>query len=298
MRFFEKQKVDEIGIIGVKLQKILIFFMILNVFAFFQWSFWSWLSGLSTMVILYTGFYGAYKRRERLIQFYFVVTVMLIVLTVVAVLLGLAIAGTHHNEDDDITPAFEVAPVNDSRVLDGSVPPVTPPLSQPKTNQPSSSPLMDLTAPKNISVSSPNITVAIGTSERSVNGGFVLVFVIVFVLSLVVFALKITSLVLASRMVKMLRERQAHNLAHPIGRKSVPQTETQPMYQQVMYIPVPIQPNMNNMNMMGMNNMNMGMNNISMNNMHSNGAPFTNVMYNPYVTPFQPQQSSAPRQDV
>lgn len=273
MKFFEKQKVDEIGIVGVKLQKILIFFMILNLFSFFQMSFWSWFSGITTMAVLYTGFYGAYKRRDRLVQFYFVVTVMFIVITAVAVLLSVSFAASRNDDSDPtVTPVNFITPMTNS----SKVPPLT---SQPKIAEGSAvAPLLDVSPASNSSI--PNNPTTAEMHER-VDGSMVLLVIFLFVLSIVLFALKISSLVLASRMVKMLRERQAHNLAHPIEKKSTPQHETQPMYQQVMYIPVPMQAN----------------------NMNANGAPFTNVVYNPYMNPymnpFQPQPpSSAPRQDV
>jgi len=62
MKFFENQKIDEIGILGVKLQKILIFLSIVNLVAFIQFSLFGFIAGLSMQIILGMGLYGSYKR--------------------------------------------------------------------------------------------------------------------------------------------------------------------------------------------------------------------------------------------
>lgn len=271
MSFFKRQQVDEIGILGVKLQKLLIFFMILNVFNFFHLNVICWLSALFYMVILYCGFTGAYKRRERLLQLYVVVSILMIVLSTLAVVFIVA-GNAHRNHEEvenndntptDVVPAFTPnATVTNNNNNDKDIPTQKPSSALPPTN--ASSPLMELRPASSVSNGTDDTTVVV---HERVSAGIILISVLGFVFSLIVFALKISSLVLASRMIRMLRERQAHNLAHPIApRKQTP--TSQPMYQPVMYIPVPVQPN---------------------------GAPFTSVMYNPYVTPFQPQ-SSAPRQ--
>jgi len=282
MKFFERQKVDEIGIIGVRLQKILLFFMILNLFMFFSTNFLSILAGLFNFTILYCGFVGAYKRRERLIQVYFTVTVLMIALSFVMVLLSVSFAASHdHNEAEGsdshpIPMPMEIVPQNGTENT-----PIQTPVAQPKTGNPGSPSEVPggSNAPSSSGSSasdvkpvpqSPPVVSAQPLTKVTVNP---LALVLSFIVTLILFFLKITSLVLASRMIRMLKERQAHNLQHPIAmtpRKTAPQ----PMYQPVMYIPLPVQPN-------------------------ANGAPFQSMMYNPYVTPFQPQpQSSAPRQDV
>jgi len=275
MKFFERQKVDEIGIIGVRLQKILIFFMILNLFMFFSTNFLSLLAGLFNFTILYCGFVGAYKRRERLIQVYFPVTVLVIALSFVMVLLSVSFAASHDHEDPHPTPMVtmpkEIVPQNGTENI-----PIQTPVAQPKTGNPGSPSEVPggSNAPSSSGSSASDIKPvpqsAVVKASATVNP---LALVLSFILSLLLFFLKITSLVLASRMIRMLKERQAHNLQHPIA-MTTRKTAPQPMYQPVMYIPVPVQPN-------------------------ANGAPFQSMMYNPYVTPFQPQpQSSAPRQDV
>jgi len=279
MKFFERQKVDEIGIIGVRLQKILLFFMILNLFMFFSTNFLSLLAGLFNFTILYCGFVGAYKRRERLIQVYFTVTVLMIVMSFVVVLLSVSFAASLDREDGDEAHPIPMpfVPQNATENL------VLTPVAQPKTGgnpgSPSevpggsNAPLPGSSGSSGSSVVDvkPVPTVVVQPHQMTVSP---VALILSFVLSLLLFFLKITSLVLASRMIRMLKERQAHNLQHPIA-MTTRKTAPQPMYQPVMYIPVPVQPNTNGM------------------------AQFQSMMYNPYVTPFQPQpQSSAPKQDV
>jgi len=82
MRFFEKQKVDQIGVTSVALQKILLFFMILSLLSLFN-------GGLISYVLCAIGFLGAYKRHPGLLRTYYVVSIALIVavfiLSIVAV---------------------------------------------------------------------------------------------------------------------------------------------------------------------------------------------------------------------
>jgi len=282
MKFFERQKVDEIGIVGVRLQKILLFFMILNLFMFFSTNFLSIVAGLFNFTILYCGFVGAYKRRERLIQVYFTVTVLMIALSFVMVLLSVSFAASHNHEEGEgsephpVTMPMEIVPQNGTENA-----PIQTPVAQPKTGNPGSP--SELPGGSNAPLSSGSSasdvkpvpqTPQVDPQPAVATGVNPLVLVLSFILSLILFFLKITSLVLASRMIRMLKERQAHNLQHPIA-MTTRKTAPQPMYQPVMYIPVPVQPNTNGM------------------------AQFQSMMYNPYVTPFQPQpQSSAPKQDV
>lgn len=79
MKFFAKQKVDQIGITAVTLQKILLFLMILSLFTIFNGGFFSFLLCL-------IGFIGAYKRSPGLLTAYVSISVVLIVLcSVVAI---------------------------------------------------------------------------------------------------------------------------------------------------------------------------------------------------------------------
>jgi len=276
MRFFERQKVDEIGILGVKLQKLLIFFMFLNVFTLLG-GFLNFLWGLITMIVLYCGFVGAYKRRPRLLQLYFTFNVLMIVLTFVMVLLSVSV-NSHKHTAVAVDAAPQALPPVNSTVSsnDGTRPTAVPVTPAPKKDNGGNTVSGSMEV-KPLPKDEPQP--AVDHQQVKASGGMIAAWVILFVLGLMVFALKISTLVLASRMIRMLKERQAHNLAHPIPmvvKRPTAQTQTQtpqpPAFQPIMYIPMPMQPN-------------------------GNGAPFTPMaMYNPFVTPFQPQPpSSAPR---
>eukprot|EP00026_Physarum_polycephalum_P012693 Phypoly_transcript_13020.p1 GENE.Phypoly_transcript_13020~~Phypoly_transcript_13020.p1 ORF type:complete len:325 (+),score=46.18 Phypoly_transcript_13020:53-976(+) len=73
MKFFAKQKVDQIGITAVTLQKILLFLMILSIFTMFNGGFFSFFLCL-------IGFIGAYKRSSGMLTAYVSISVVLIVL--------------------------------------------------------------------------------------------------------------------------------------------------------------------------------------------------------------------------
>jgi len=281
MRFFERQKVDEIGILGVKLQKLLIFFMFINVLTMLSGSL-NFLWGLVTMIILYCGFVGAYKRRPRLLQVYFTINVLLIVLTFVMILLSLSISATHKNhvETMEVDPAPQAYPVNSTVSNDGTRPSAA---LTPLTPAPKKDPNGNVATPVDVQpIPKTDVPTEEQHVQKKVSGAAIAVWVVLFVFGLIIFALKISTLVLASKMIKMLKERQAHNLAHPIPMmvKKPAQTQTPqpPAFQPIMYIPMPMQPNGNG------------------------AAPFQPMamynpyMSNPYMTPFQPQPpSSAPR---
>lgn len=88
MNFFEKQKVDVIGQVGVSLQKILLFFMILSAFTLFN-------GGLLSFLICLVGFIGAVKRNPRLLATYYSVTIFFIILFF---FLSLASMATYNND--------------------------------------------------------------------------------------------------------------------------------------------------------------------------------------------------------
>jgi len=88
MHFFEKQKIDQAGIVGVSLQKVLIFLMIVNVLGVFAGGF---LSSILGFLLLLVGFLGAYRRRTCFLMAYFSISVAIIAIAAVAaviVLLG------------------------------------------------------------------------------------------------------------------------------------------------------------------------------------------------------------------
>jgi len=98
MHFFQKQKYDAAGVLGVSLQKSIIFLMIVSSIGLF--SSFGVLSTLFSMAILFTAFWGAYKRRPCLLSFYFWFNIVFGVLGfVVAICLVLFVFTTPMNNN-------------------------------------------------------------------------------------------------------------------------------------------------------------------------------------------------------
>jgi len=80
MKYFENQQVDEIGIVSVKLQKILIFLLIVNCFGIINALLHGCMIGLIllSVALLMTslGLKGASKRRYKLVRTYYIFTVI------------------------------------------------------------------------------------------------------------------------------------------------------------------------------------------------------------------------------
>lgn len=74
MHFFEKQRVDQIGIMSVALQKVLILLMIVNVFSLFN------VGGFLSFLLCIIGFLGAVKRKPCLLMIYYLVSVITMIL--------------------------------------------------------------------------------------------------------------------------------------------------------------------------------------------------------------------------
>lgn len=73
MHYFEKQQVDQIGIVSVALQKVLIFLMVINAFSLFS------LGGVFGFFLCLIGFIGASRRRTCLLMAYFSISVFILV---------------------------------------------------------------------------------------------------------------------------------------------------------------------------------------------------------------------------
>jgi len=90
MKFFAKQRVDQIGITAVSLQKILLFLMILSLFTMFNGGFFSFLLCL-------IGFIGAYKRSTGMLTAYVSISVILIVLCSIVAISSIFVASSDDN---------------------------------------------------------------------------------------------------------------------------------------------------------------------------------------------------------
>jgi len=246
MKFFEKQKIDEIGTVGVRLQKIIIFLAVITATGYLHCGLASAISTTLALVLFYIGFYGSYKRRENCLRFYFVVNVMLIVFACVLVIASLFYVS---GEQDDGLRNSSKGELMDLKKGNGDLLPVDPP----KT------PGIPSDAPSNSS-STPSSPPPMDLSPPSYTGVSLILTILLFTAILVIVALKIQSLVLAAKMAKMLRATRIQNLAHPVVRKPSPQPSPVPFpyphhhhhhqginnpeasYQPVVYIPISLPP--------------------------------------------------------
>jgi flagellar basal body-associated protein FliL len=247
MKFFERQKVDEIGIQAVKLEKILIALGVFAATGFLNLSLGSFVSTILSLVLLYVAFRGATKRNERLLRIYFNVTVAIFFI-VLFMIVFFSLSQNHnvsHAYPLDIQPtttnASEAQPLysagssNDASSSVEGATPLTFNSDSSNNGNPSSS---EPTNPNQV----PTASQAETNSTALMIGG-----IIGITLVIVLFILKIASLVLACRIARMLRAEQAKNLAHPITRKQQEPLLSNTSSESVpapVYIQMPIQPTM------------------------------------------------------
>jgi len=234
--------VDEIGLVGVKLQKILLFLGLVNIFNLLHRG--GLLLALVAFIILYIGFFGALKRRERMLRFYYVFNVVLLVFAFVGALFlvffFMAVAAKPDSQMDEGPGIDNFSPLNSTSESNAT-----------SLVVPNAAPLHPTFHPMNETDTNLNATSLTFNNNRMTEDGnheFPARFILCWVFGIVVFALKITSIVLAGRMARMLRERNLHNLAHPITHKngytSVPQNpqpQAEAQAPQIVYIQVPMQ---------------------------------------------------------
>jgi len=246
MKFFEKQKVDEIGYLGVKLQKVLLFLCFVAALGFLDFAVITWVLSLLTLALLFTGFWGSYKRNATLLRIYVTINVVLITFMLVTVAVSMIYLSLYPPQDSN-------------NPLDGSAS---------DNGMPASSKLMSLYHPAAKQIRSDGTNdfkelLPVGTPESSADSNTQLTdltkpnqnsmptdlkpqdyttqniwFFLSLLVSLIIFAYKIASIVMAARMARMLREKQVLNLAHPMKRESQP-AAPEPQY---VYIPMNVQP--------------------------------------------------------
>jgi len=84
-KFFQSQKLDEAGLVGITLQKLLVFFMILDaLWLFCGYSFFASFMGILFHFVV---FMGVYRRRTAVLLFYVVFHVAMFVLGALAIIL-------------------------------------------------------------------------------------------------------------------------------------------------------------------------------------------------------------------
>jgi len=102
-KFFANQKQDAAGLVGITLQKLLIFFMVLDVFSmFFSGSFFT---AFLTLLFHFVVFMGVYRRRTAVLCIYVVIHIVLFVL--VALVLIVAVSSLMYMPYDSSSGEFD-----------------------------------------------------------------------------------------------------------------------------------------------------------------------------------------------
>lgn len=247
-RFFENQRVDEIGFYSVKLQKVLIalaFFNLLGLLAGVN----SWFGALIEIILLWVAFHGAHKRKHRPLRAYVCVNITFMILGLIFMLGALMVYNTNSDVMYEDEPVMEINPSQNNTEM-----------------QNINTPLMDLHPANNASNSDnstiPSLDIPSSSSYDSVSGAYVTLYILFAIAQILVLVLKFMSIVMAARLARMICAYNCLHLSHPTPSPSskaeevspspsyfpmqpVPQQPNQPMYPQPMYVPVVIngQPN-------------------------------------------------------
>jgi len=239
-RFFENQRVDEIGFYSVKLQKVLIALIVFHLISLLFGVFSNWLSILVELVLFWICFYGAYKRNHKPLRAYVCINVALMILGVIVFICAIIFVSAVHNDSEPVDVIDITVPDNDTN-----------------------SDMVDLLPPINNGTDITgmiNIIPAVVT-RPNVPTEFFIVYVLIVFLSALVLVLKLVSIIMAMRLARMICEYNRIHLSHPevchkeptqpqqssyIPLNQMPQEQGQPpMYPQMpMYFPVVVnQPN-------------------------------------------------------
>jgi hypothetical protein len=217
-RFFANQKLDAPGIIGITLQKLLIFFMVLDVISFFCG--FGLFSSLMSLLFHFVVFMGVYRRRTAVLLLYVVFHVAFFILAAFALIVVVMYVQPGDYMDQSSYGSSSEVDIH--------------------YNSTSSSYFRSL---RNIFVTAPNNTSSAGesssdsfytSSEEAYDQSFFLFSIIALLLSVVLLYCKILSVVLAHKMRKLL-------LAQTVLPVSRPETEVL----EPTYIPADFDNNMN-----------------------------------------------------
>lgn len=219
-RFFKNQNLDEAGIVGITLQKLLIFFMVLDGAAFFFG--FSLFSSFMSLLFHFVVFMGVYRRRTGVLLLYVIFHVVFFILAAFALILVVSSLMYLSSEVQQPTDMH-----HNSTFVHGR-------------NHTSTNPLYDLTsfftngygyAPQNATVatSAPNPPHHSGeSSEVQVGQSFFIVSILALLLSVIVLYCKILSVVLAHRMRKLILA-PALPVSRPVETEAK-QTESEPTF--------------------------------------------------------------------
>jgi uncharacterized membrane protein len=240
-RFFEKQRVDEIGFYSVRLQKVLLYLAIFNLLGLLA-GLNSWIGALIEVLLLWIAFHGAYKRRARPLRAYVCINITLMIMGVIFLLTALMFFNTQDDKQN-----YPILDLN-------------PPPSNNKTD------LLDLQPPPaNVTAPSQNNTNTdfkdIEVPDAHLSGGLIALYLMVIVCQIIVFIMKMISIVMAARLARMIctyncLQLSSHTCNKPetpspspsnsyIPMQPIQPQSSAPMYPQPMYVPVVIngQPN-------------------------------------------------------
>eukprot|EP01112_Ceratiomyxa_fruticulosa_P004972 TRINITY_DN1553_c0_g1_i1.p1 TRINITY_DN1553_c0_g1~~TRINITY_DN1553_c0_g1_i1.p1 ORF type:complete len:326 (+),score=79.42 TRINITY_DN1553_c0_g1_i1:104-979(+) len=195
MHFFEKQRVDAAGILGVKLQKALIFLGVVSLTAFF---FGAILPSVFSLLILAIGFSGAYRRRPCLLSLYFWINIIIAILGVVFVV-AMMVASTQTDMAQSNGYSNEEIAVNPIPLpTDPNSPiPTTPYDSSDSQSSQSSDSFSS-------SIEYDSSTSYYVSGDYSLNAVLVIVLILCVVLSVLITFFKVFSIVLAWKMRSLL----------------------------------------------------------------------------------------------
>jgi len=231
MHFFEKQKYGDAGIIGVKIQKLVLFLMVARFVAYiFSWNInlINLIGTFTVFLFLFLGFWGSYKRNVRMLQCYYITNVVVIVASAVLVAFVVIPMLLHAPDQTNYPPVND--PSFNSTVPDSSVTQPDAPTDETNTTEPLN---VSLIANDTSSSDIPNYHFGL------IEGAVIL---LAGIISIAMFVIRIITIIFAAKMVRLLKEKQAQSLAHPTkGTQSYhPMTQIMP---NTMYIQVPVQPN-------------------------------------------------------
>jgi len=223
MRFFEQQRIDAAGIKAVQLEKIILFLAFWKALGFLDFNFFSLITTTVSLAILYVGFRGAVTRNERMLRFFYSISLFCMFLMAFFMFFGTMSAQSEQpqmvNMPNIQSNNSSTAPIAE-RVISGD------------DDNSNSTQMIDVNsaAPNNASLTPTSIIQS--QVHTSITAGF---FILLFVISLVFLILKFSAIILACQIVRLLRVEQARNLAHPVSKRL---DDTLPVY-----IPIQVQPN-------------------------------------------------------
>jgi len=218
-RFFKNQQLDEAGIVGITLQKLLIFFMVLDAAAFFFG--FSLFSSFMSLLFHFVVFMGVYRRRTGVLLLYVIFHVVFFILAAFALILVVSSLMYLSAEVQQPTP-IDIHYNNTRNHTSSTI----YELASFFTNGHGYAPA------KNSSVATPapnHPSEASFSEDVQVDQSFFIVSILVLLLSVIILYCKILSVVLAHRMRKLILAPTALPVSRPVETEAK-QTESEPTF--------------------------------------------------------------------